>query len=245
MSKAVVDINADLGESVGNDEKIMPLISSCNIAAGGHYGDENSIRETVQLAKRNKLKIGVHPSFPDRKNFGRKMLDLSSKELIDALDEQLRTFQEICIEEEVKIHHIKPHGALYNQGANQPLYVEAMLEVFSRLNGRPKIYLQRNSLLHQKAEQLFPLNFEGFIDRVYADGDSLVSRKNKGALITDPQVAWKQFFRMYKQDEVVDVHGRTFSLKAGTFCIHGDQENAVEILNYIHEKLQQKGIQLA
>ncbi|MEX2350146.1 MAG: LamB/YcsF family protein, partial [Flavobacteriaceae bacterium] len=112
MQKAI-DINADLGEGCGFDNRIMPLISSCNIACGGHFGDEDSITEALQLAKKHKVKVGAHPSYPDRENFGRKILKISKEKLKDSLLTQLRLIQSICDKNEIELNHVILHGALY------------------------------------------------------------------------------------------------------------------------------------
>lgn len=186
-----MDINADLGEGGGNDERIMPLITSCNIACGGHYGDEDSIRKSVRLAKKNRLKIGAHWSFPDRKNFGRKVLDLSPEKLTAVLSEQLRLFRKVCEQEEVNLHHIKAHGALYNQGSNDPNCVEAMIRLLKELPASTYVFLQENNLLHQKVKGILPIKREAFIDRRYADTYTLLNREHTAALITEPEAAWR------------------------------------------------------
>ncbi|MEQ8910302.1 MAG: 5-oxoprolinase subunit PxpA [Vicingaceae bacterium] len=240
-----MDINADLGEGAGNDEAIMPLISSCNIACGGHAGDEESIRKTIRLTQQHNVKVGAHPAYPNRKNFGRKRLDISPQDFESSLRGQLQLFQKICSEEGVEIHHIKPHGALYNQGANREDDVEVMLKVFSELLPEMKIYLQDNSLLYQKAKQHFPICLEAFVDRKYADGNSLVNRSHDQALITEPKEAWQQLYDIYKQQEVTDIRGNQHHLKAHTFCIHGDHAASIDILTFIHEQLKVNDIALA
>lgn len=239
-----MDINADLGEGAGNDKQIMPLITSCNIASGGHYGDKNSIRSTIRLAHKNQVKIGAHLSFPDRVNFGRKKLELSAEELATSLQSQLTMFQQICQEEGLTLHHIKAHGALYNYGANEPKYVNVMIDLLSKLPSPPIIYLQKNTLLHQQAKELFPLKKEAFIDRRYVDGSTLVNRNAPNALITDAEEAWEQFYMLYKTQQIIDIQGKKRSLSADTYCIHGDQPASVNILQYIHQQLHKKGISL-
>lgn len=239
-----MDINADLGEGAGNDAQIMPLISSCNIACGGHYGDENSIRNTIQLAKKNKVKVGTHWSFPDRQNFGRKIMNLTVEELTNSLDEQLNLFRKVCQEEEIKLHHIKAHGALYNHGANSSTTVKVMMNLLASLEDPPMIYLQENSLLCKMAKGKFPIKKEAFVDRRYADESNLVSRAAPNALITKPQKAWEQFYTIYKHNFVIDIEGQKRKLSADTFCIHGDQPASVEILHYFHQQFQKMGISL-
>lgn len=235
-----MDINADLGEGAGNDEDIMPLISSCNIACGGHFGDKNSIRATLRLAQKHRVKVGAHWSYPDQKNFGRKQMSISAEELTQALNNQLNLFLQVCEEEGVKMNHIKAHGALYTYGSNEPEQLDAILKVLDVLSFRPLLYLQENSLLHQKAKSDFPVFLEAFIDRRYVDEKTLLDRNSPQALISDPKEAWEQFELLAFHNQVKDINGKKRTLKADTLCIHGDHSASVEILKYIHQQLNEK-----
>lgn len=245
MSTPTIDINADLGEGSGNDAQIMPLISSCSIACGGHYGEANSMRSTIRLAKKHQVKIGAHPAFPDMENFGRKMLYLSKSELQKSLNEQLENFQEICQQEEVQINHIKPHGALYNQGSNRKDYVSAMIEAFGKVKDSPALYLQKDSLLYRSAKDSFPIKLEAFIDRTYANEKSLASRTLANAIISDPNDAWNQLISIFENQTAIAINGNRIRIQADTFCIHGDQAHAVKTLRFIHKKLKEKQIELS
>lgn len=236
-----MDINADLGEGAGNDEQIMPLITSCNIACGGHFGDKSSIRQTIRLAQKHQVKVGAHWSYPDRQHFGRKEVDISTEKLSHSLSEQLNLFLQVCKEEGVKMNHIKAHGALYTSGSNREDQLEAMLRVLEDLDFKPKLYVQEDSLLHQQAAKHFPIALEAFIDRRYANGKGLVARSSPQALIQEPQEAWEQFQSIAFQQKVTDIHNQEHHLKADTLCIHGDQAAAVEILEYIHQQLSAHG----
>lgn len=235
-----MDINADLGEGAGNDELIMPLISSCNIACGGHFGNKESIRSTIQLAQKHQVKVGAHWSYPDQKNFGRKQLNISTEKLAQSLHDQLNLFLQVCEEEGVKMNHIKAHGALYTYGSNEPKQLEAILKVLHELSFRPLLYLQENSLLHQKAKNDFPLHIEAFIDRRYVDEKTLLDRNSPQALISDPKEAWEQYELLAFHNQLKDINGKKRTLKADTFCIHGDHSASVEILKYIHNQLNKK-----
>ena len=118
MKEYIIDINADVGEGIGNECELFPMISSCNIACGGHAGDKQSMLTTVRLAKKNNIKIGAHPSFPDKINFGRKILTIDRKSLFKSLKNQIESLQNILNQENIKLNHIKDHGALYNLAAN-------------------------------------------------------------------------------------------------------------------------------
>ena len=114
MKRQTIDINCDLGEEIGNEAQLMPFLSSCNIACGGHAGNDEIIREVIKLAKEHKVRVGAHPSFPDRKNFGRKEMEISEPDLKNSLIEQIGLVKKECLDNGILMNHIKPHGALYN-----------------------------------------------------------------------------------------------------------------------------------
>jgi UPF0271 protein len=239
-----IDINADLGEGKKHDRYIMPLISSCNIACGGHYGTDETMRETIQLAKKHATKVGAHPSFPDKDNFGRKLMSLSKKELREAVYFQLLHFYAVCETEEVEVNHIKLHGALYNYAAIDAPAADAVVEAIVETGIRPRLYLPYGSILHKKAENIIPVQFEAFIDRNYDPDLSLVSRSETNATIRSPEVAWEHLNGMILKKEVTASDGSLKHIQASTFCIHGDNPNAVKILKYIHIQLVKAGIQI-
>lgn len=239
-----IDINADVGEGTGNDAQLMPLLSSCNIACGGHVGDETSIGKTIRLAKKYNVKIGAHPSFPDKDNFGRKLLTLTKSELTESIYKQLLFFYAIAETEEVPIHHIKLHGALYNYAAQDAPTAAAVVEAIIATKRRPVLYVQHNSVLHRKAENLLPLQFEAFIDRRYQNDGALVSRNEAHAILEDRESAWQQLKLLVEQQKVITSTKNEIPMVATTFCIHGDHPNSVEILEYIHSQLNESTIEL-
>jgi len=240
-----IDINADLGEGSGNDAQIMPLISSCNIACGGHYGDETSMRTAIRLAKKHGVKIGAHPAFPDKDNFGRKVLTLTKSELTETIFNQLLSFYAVSEIEEAQIHHIKLHGALYNYAAKDAATADAVVEAIVATKIRPNLYVPAHSILARKAQNIVPLIFEAFIDRRYNDDLSLVSRDQEGAIIHAAEDAWLQLHKMATQKEVVSIAGNNTEIVASTYCIHGDHPNSVDILKYIHKQLRDHSMSLS
>ena len=244
MSVRYIDINADLGEGSGNDAEIMPFISSCNIACGGHAGTEKSMRQTIRLAHKHGTKVGAHPSFPDRDNFGRKVMSLTKSELSEAVLRQLQDFLAVCESENEPLHHIKLHGALYNYTAQDGAASDAVVEAILATGIRPKLYVLHNSVLHRKAENLLPLEFEAFIDRRYTDDARLLSRSEPSAIIDSPESAWKQLQMMIEDQVVESVSGKYVPIKANTYCIHGDHANSVAILTFIISRLKKHNIQL-
>ncbi|WP_432411070.1 5-oxoprolinase subunit PxpA [Rasiella sp. SM2506] len=242
--KQTIDINADVGEGAGNDAIIIPLLSSCNIACGGHVGNEVSMRKTIQLAKKYNVKIGAHPSFPDRDNFGRKLLTMTKSELTESIHKQLLAFFAVAETEEASLHHIKLHGALYNYAAKDAPTADAVVEAIIATKVRPVLYVPNNSVLHRKAQNLLPLQFEAFIDRRYNSNGSLVSRSEPNAIIQNKAAAWQQLKQLVEDQKVTTISGTEISIVANTFCIHGDHPNAVAFLEYIHTQMKTSNFEL-
>ncbi len=244
VQTVTIDINADLGEGSGLDALLMPMISSCNIACGGHYGNEVTMRNTIQLARAHGVKIGAHPSFPDTDNFGRKRLTLTKTELTETIFHQLLHFFLVAEVESMPVHHVKLHGALYNYAANDAPTADAVVEAILATKIRPRLYLPYGSVLHRKAENLLPLVFEAFLDRRYTAAGTLVPRDQPGALIDSAEVMWRQFRQMALEKTVTTIDGTTIPIKASTFCIHGDNPHSVPMLSYLHQQLAGTPIQL-
>ena len=239
-----IDLNCDLGEGIGNDEQIMPLISSCNIACGGHTGSARSIKETITLAIKHKVKIGAHPSYPDTENFGRKSMQLTKEAFISSIQLQLNQFFAIADELGVKVHHIKAHGALYNDlNANDVLcgwYVEALRPYIEHI----KIYLPYESNLSKFIEKEGSLVYEAFADRNYNDDLTLVSRKQSNAIIEVPDDVVTHLLYMITSNKVKTITGAIRDIKACTYCIHGDHNKVISILKKIHVTCKNKGISI-
>ncbi len=240
----IIDINCDVGEGVGNDAELLPLVTSCNIACGGHTGDEASIRATIRLAKKHKVKIGAHPSYPDKENFGRKVVSIAAPELQQSLEEQLETFARIIEEEEAHWHHIKPHGALYNVVAKDDVLATVFLEAVTAYTSGRYMYAPPGSRIAQIAiNSGCKIHFEAFADRNYNKDLSLVSRKFENAVITSPKAVLQHLRRMVLEEKVKTISGEVQPIQADTFCVHGDTATALEILMYLHEELPKYNIQ--
>lgn len=243
--KHTVDINADLGEGYGFDTHLMPLISSCSIACGGHYGDENSMRNTIQLAKKHSVKVGAHPSFPDTQNFGRKVIEIGEEFLIESLVQQLQGFYKICDLEEVKVNHVKLHGALYNLASVDETTAETVIKAFQKAQVEVPIYVSYNTMLFAKAKPYFALKSECFIDRSYTEEGVLLKRTESGALMESPEQCFEQFIEIVTKGQVKTLTGKCIPMEGETFCIHGDNQNAVEILKYIRSNIKKYSIEIA
>ena len=236
----MIDLNCDVGEGINNEHLIMPLITSCNVSCGAHAGSQDIIDKVISLAIKNNVKIGAHPSFPDKENFGRKEMELNHSELQNSLEKQLIFLKERAEKQNTIIHHIKPHGALYNliavnsEMAN--IVVKAIQSVFEKAN----IYVPYNSVIEKIAKN-HGMNtiYEVFADRNYNDDLTLVPRSLPHAIIQDKELVLKHVKRMAYQSEVKTIHGSLKFIKAQTFCIHGDHKNTVEILEFLNRHLKE------
>jgi len=232
-----------MGEGVGNDELIMPYISSANIACGFHAGDEETIWQTVVLALKYKVAVGAHPSFLDKKNFGRTEINMSSEEIYELVTQQLILFDEIASDADVAIHHVKPHGALYNISAKNSSIAKAIANAVKDYNKDLVLFGLSGSYSITEAKTIgLKTASEVFADRTYQDDGTLTSRTQPNALIKDSDQAIQQVLQMIKNGTVVTVSGKTIRIVAETICIHGDGENAVEFARRINNALKENNI---
>ncbi|MDH3699133.1 MAG: 5-oxoprolinase subunit PxpA [Flavobacteriaceae bacterium] len=243
--KLRIDLNCDVGEGVGNETQLLPMISSCNIACGGHAGNESSIRTILRLAKTHKVKAGAHPSYPDRVNFGRISMKISGDALKLSIQEQLERFFTIAEEEGVSVFHIKPHGALYNDIARDESLAEVFLTASVDYLTERVLFAPFGSVIAQRAREAgITVWYEAFADRNYNKDLSLVSRKKEQALITDPEGMKEHVLRIVKEGLVETIAGDRLPIKAQTFCVHGDTPNAVSLLKQLIAALETELIRI-
>lgn len=234
-----LNINCDLGEGLFNDAILMQHILSCNIACGGHAGTVKTIDQTIALAIKNNVKIGAHPSFPDKENFGRKLMNIPLHELQKSLENQLNVFVERLKLQKAKLHHVKAHGALYNASIKDKEIAKVIVSVVKNIGKKVFLYVPFNSEIEKVAKQHNILvKYEAFIDRNYNDDGSLVSRTQENAVIYDKEYAFKHIQRMIIDKQIKTISNTLINIKADTFCIHGDNKNAVEILKFIKSNHQ-------
>lgn len=229
-----IDLNCDLGEGKDNDESIMPYITSANIACGFHAGDEQTMRETMRLAKRFGVNAGAHPSWNDRENFGRKEMSVSPEEAEKLVFEQIQILMAIAKEEGVALIHVKPHGALYNQSAKDIELATAIARAVKTISvDLILVGLAGSRSLEAGREMGVRVAAEGFPDRGYNADGSLMSRLLPGALIESP--------------EEVAIHAIEL-VKTGrmdTLCLHGDHPNAAENAKVLRGVLEKNGVKIA
>lgn len=237
-----IDFNCDLGEGSGMDAAIMPFISSCNVACGGHAGNEASIRETLFLAEKYGVKIGAHPSYQDPENFGRKILHLSPAKLTHSLVDQVRLLEGLASTFDLGIHHIKLHGALYHQAARDTPTAQLIVKMMEKYFPRYLMYVPHPSVLSLMAHQQgVQIKYEAFADRKYNTDLSLVGREHPHAVLLNQQEVLEQVEKIVKEGRVKTISGELVSLMAHTICLHGDHPNAPEMAAAIHNLLRVYG----
>ncbi len=238
-----IDLNCDMGEGMSNDAALMPYISSANIACGYHAGDENIMQQTVALALKHNVAIGAHPGFADKKNFGRKELLLPGEQYYELIIEQLNILKKITVSFDAIIHHIKPHGALYNMAARDKAIAATIAKAVKDFDKNLIVYGLSGSNLITEAQALqLKTASEVFADRTYRDDGSLTSRSQPNALIEDENVSLKQVLQMIQQQTVTSINNITVPISAETICIHGDGKHAVAFARRIHQTLKQNNI---
>ena len=238
-----IAINCDVGEGVLNEHLLMPYISSCNIACGGHFGDAKTIDHTIAIALENEVLMGAHPSFPDKENFGRKIQKMTPKALQESIESQLLLFKSRVDLVGAKMNHIKPHGALYHLIAVDVVTAKIFLKAIKKYAKNTFLYVPYNSVIARLAvENNYKVIYEAFADRNYNTALSLVSRSQENALITDAAAVFKHVMHMYQHQAVITISGEKKPTIDDTFCVHGDQQNALSILGYLSENLKKQGI---
>lgn len=245
-----IDLNCDMGEmpeavADGTQESLMPFLTSVNIACGGHAGDENTMRTTVEQALRNNLAIGAHPGYPDRANFGRLELNLPTDTLAQSAFEQVSKLAEIAEKCGARISHVKAHGALYNQAARDSAVAEAIANGVARWRRDVVLVgLAASPMLDTFRRAGFAVAAEAFADRRYEPDGSLRSRKFPDALILDPAQSAAQALRIAEKGSVIALDDTEVRVAAQTICIHGDTPGAVKIAAAVSERLKNAGIAL-
>jgi 5-oxoprolinase (ATP-hydrolysing) subunit A len=249
MKKSLtVDLNCDLGESfglyhMGNDEQMMPYITSANIACGFHAGDPSVMRKTVQLCLKHQVAIGAHPGLPDLVGFGRREMAVSPEEVYDMVVYQTGALQAFAQAEGGTLHHVKPHGALYNMAAVNINLAEAIAEAVYKVKPEAFLYGLAGSELIKAGIRLgLQTASEVFADRTYQQDGTLTSRKLPHALIADHEEAVQQVIRMIKEGKVTSQQGKDVGIQPDTVCLHGDGLHALEFASHIRAALLHEGI---
>jgi 5-oxoprolinase (ATP-hydrolysing) subunit A len=245
-----IDLNCDMGEYPGalvdgTQEALMRLVTSVNIACGGHAGDEAMMRATTELAMRHGVAIGAHPGYSDRANFGRVELQLSAEEMAESVYEQVAALAKIVEGCRARVTHVKPHGALYSQAARDRVLATAVALGVSRWSEEVvMVGLAGSVMLEAFREAGFAVAAEAFADRRYEPDGSLRSRKFADAVISDPDEAGRQALSIAQGSRVIAWDHTEVQVQAETICIHGDTLGAPKIAAAVARTLREAGVAL-
>lgn len=237
----MIDINCDMGEGIGNEELLMPFINSANIACGYHAGNEATMQQVIELCLKYNVNIGAHPSFLDKPNFGRREMHLPASEIYQLVTEQLAVISKIALCCGGKLHHVKPHGALYNMAAKDAVLAKAIALAVKDFDSSLIYYgLSGSVMITEAADFGLQTANEVFADRTYQPDGTLTPRSLSNALLNNADDAVKQVMKFVKENKVVTVTGEEIYVKADTVCIHGDGKHAVEFAKAIYQKINEK-----
>jgi UPF0271 protein len=246
-----IDLNCDMGElpeaiADGTQEALMPSFTSINVACGGHAGDAQSMNTTIEQALRWKLAVGAHPGYPDRANFGRLELNLSLEAVADSVYQQVRALAEIATKRGVRLAHVKPHGALYNQAVHDRRLAQAIAEGVIRWRRDVVLVgLAGSPMLDVFRDAGFPVAAEAFADRRYEADGTLRARKHEDALICDAAEASRQALSIAQMGTITAWNGSEVTVAAQTICIHGDTPGAPQIAASVYKSLRDAGVALS
>ncbi len=239
---AVIDLNCDMGEGQAVEAQLVPYITSASIACGGHCGDAASIEQAIRLCHQQGVSVGAHPSYPDPANFGRKSMALPVHDLLASLAEQIYLFKTICEAQGVPMHHIKPHGALYNDMANNAALSMAFAQWLQRHYPQTVVYMLSGSLCCTILQQHgITVAQEVFADRTYTDAGTLTPRSQPNALHTHQADALAQVLELVQDQRVCSTNRLWLPLKADTVCLHSDTPHALSMAMGIHQALIERG----
>jgi UPF0271 protein len=229
----VIDLSADLGEGSPGEDQIWPLVTSANVACGGHIGDEQSMREAARLAQQYGVRFGAHPSYPDRENFGRKSLDIAPEALRDTLIEQISALNTFA-----RVQHVKPHGALYNDAHKNRALADVIIEAMQRISTSLAIVAPDHSQMAAAARAAgMNVICEAFADRRYEPDGSLTPRSVAGSTLTIEEAA-QQAALLIAEQVAIARDGTRIPIAFDTICIHADMPNAVDRLRAVRDHLR-------
>jgi UPF0271 protein len=238
-----IDLNADVGEGVGDDGGVLPLVSSANVACGFHAGNPSIMRSTVQLARRLRVAVGAHPGFQDQAEFGRRELHMGLTELETLVAYQIGALAGVAALEGVRLSHVKPHGALYNMAARDEAMAAAIARAVRAVDPALVLFGLSGSQLILAGERAgLRVASEVFADRAYRSDGSLAPRGTPGAVVTGAAEVARRAVEMAARRAVTAADGTSVSVRADTICIHGDTPGAAVLARAVRDALAAAGI---
>ncbi|WP_091120208.1 LamB/YcsF family protein [Gilliamella intestini] len=250
MTKCI-DLNSDLGESfgqwqMGNDEAMLKVVSSANVACGFHAGSPAGILKTLKAAKANNVEVGAHVGYPDLVGFGRRNMDIATDELTADVIYQIGALKGLATSIGTKISYVKPHGALYNTIAHDKRQAMAVIDALCAVDSTLiLVALAGSRLIHWAKESGLSVVAEAFADRAYHADGTLVSRKEAGAVLHDPDLVADRMLQLVNDGGVMSIEGQFVRIESGSICVHGDSTGALAMAQKVRQKLQQNGINIA
>ena len=248
--KKRIDLNSDLGESfgqwqMGNDEAILPVVSSANIACGFHAGSPEGILKTLKAAKENGVAVGAHVGYPDLVGFGRRNMDIDSNELTADVIYQIGALKGLARAVGTQVQYVKPHGALYNTIAHDKRQAMAVINAILAIdNELTLVALAGSPLIGWATELGLKVVAEAFADRAYNSDGTLVSRKLAGAVLHDPQQVAQRMLQLVTEGGVISIDGKFTPIEAGSICVHGDSPSALEMAQQVRAIFESQGIEV-
>ena len=243
-----IDINADMGESfglykVGEDAKIMGYITTANVACGFHAGDSSVMRQTVALAKKNRVAVGAHPGFPDLQGFGRREIKMTSQEIKDIMTYQIGALQAFVEAAGMKLHHVKPHGVLYGMAVRDEAIFRPIAEAILETDPNLYMYIMKHGIVPKMAEQMgIKVIYEFFADLDYdGQGNLVISRTHKTA---DPKPTVDKCLRVFKDGKVKTLDGTDIDIFAHSICVHSDTPGATDTLEALSKAFKAEGVEI-
>ena len=245
-----IDINSDLGEfrnekQLTNELNILNYISSCSIACGGHVGDVNSIKTIIEACKKHSIAIGPHPSYPDKEGFGRRMIDIESKDLENSIRDQINLFLKVADSLSMPVRHVKLHGRLYNEVSKSEVLSSLFINLIDSFKYDLSVIGPAESLLGQMLEDKdIPFIPEAFIDRTYKEDLTLVDRSEEGSVLISVEEQINQARSIVCDEKIMSNNNKILNLKAETLCIHGDSPNSLEVAEALTNMLIKEKIKI-
>lgn len=243
-----MDLNVDMGESfgrykLGNDEAVMPFITSANVACGFHAGDSLVMQETVRLAKRYEVAVGAHTGLQDLRGFGRRRMEVTPEELKNDTLYQLGALDAILRANGMRMQHVKPHGILYRMVSDDPGYAEAFLEAVTAFDNGLFVMIPRDTLIWKRGQEMgLQMAAEILIDLSYDDEGNWVLERTKKA--RSPEEVAERAVMVARDKQITTISGKQIPAEADTICCHGDSPNAAEVVRTVRAGLEQAGISL-
>jgi UPF0271 protein len=233
----MIELNADIGEGC-DDAGLMPYLARVSIACGGHAGDLASMTAALRLAAEHGVAVGAHPGYPDRAQFGRRVLAASVDEIVMWVTQQSEALAEEASRQGLRLTHVKPHGALYNAAARDADVAQAIVAAVAALDPTWLLVgLSGSALIAAGRAAGLPVLNEAFVDRRYQSNGRLVSRETPGALVTDPEMAAQQALALARGAPVAALDGGSLRIRTDTLCLHGDTPGALKIAQAVHAAL--------